>query len=91
MQPLLYMLNQIQYFCEIYLVAGLDATQSEKSEIMNEAKSVRRCAASVAMAKLLARTPPTISTTMKRRQRMLAMISLRRARLSTLRAAASAE
>jgi hypothetical protein len=75
----------------MYLVAGLEATQSEKSEIMKDAKSVSRCAASVAMAKLFARTPPTISTTMNKRQRILAMMSLRRARLSTLRAAASVE
>ncbi len=73
------------------LVAGLDATQMEKSEIMNDAKSVKRWAASVAMARLCARTPPTISTTMKKRQRTLAMINLRRARLSTLLTWASGE
>ena len=42
-----------------------------KREIMKEAKSVSRCAASVAMASELARNPPAISIDMKRRQRML--------------------
>ena len=36
----------------------LEATQSAKSEIMKEAKSVRRCAASVATARELAKKPP---------------------------------
>ena len=34
----------------IFFVAGLEATQMAKSEIMKEAKSVRRWAASVAIA-----------------------------------------
>lgn len=42
----------------IFLVAGLPATQMEKSEIMNDAKSVNKCAASVAIAKLFDNTPP---------------------------------
>jgi hypothetical protein len=47
---------------DMRLVAGLDATHSEKSEIMNEAKSVSKCAASVAIARLFAITPPTLGT-----------------------------
>ena len=43
------------------------------------AKSVRRCAASVAMARLLERTPPTISAVMKMRQSTEAKMSLFRA------------
>jgi hypothetical protein len=39
-------------------VAGLADTYSEKSEIMKLAKSVSKCAASVAMAKLLDNQPP---------------------------------
>jgi hypothetical protein len=34
------------------------ASQSAKSDIMNEAKSVSKWAASVAIARLLAKTPP---------------------------------
>ena len=49
------------------------------SEIMKLAKSVRRCAASVAMARLLDRTPPTTSAIMKMRQSTEAKISLLRA------------
>ena len=48
-------------------------------DIMKEAKSVRRCAASVAIAKELDRTPPTISADMKRMQRIEAKTSLFRA------------
>lgn len=42
----------------IFLVAGLLATQIEKRDIMNDAKSVNKCAASVAIAKLFDNTPP---------------------------------
>ena len=49
------------------------------SEIMKEAKSVRRWAASVAMARLLERTPPTTSAVMKSRQSTEASTSLLRA------------
>jgi len=40
-------------------VAGLEATHKAHSEIMKLAKSVRRCEASVAIAKLLDKYPPT--------------------------------
>ena len=63
-------------------VAGLLASHIANKEIMNDAKSVSRCAASVAIAKLLAKTPPTISTIMKNKQRSEAIISFRRAFLS---------
>lgn len=39
-------------------VAGLEATQMENNDIMKLAKSVRRCDASVAIAKLLDKYPP---------------------------------
>lgn len=42
----------------IFLVAGLLATQMEKRDIINDAKSVNKCAASVAIAKLFDNTPP---------------------------------
>lgn len=42
----------------IFLVAGLPATQIEKRDIINDAKSVNKCAASVAIAKLFDNTPP---------------------------------
>ena len=48
---------------------GLEATYSENRDIMKEAKSVNKCAASVAMAKLLAKIPPTISRIMKNRHK----------------------
>ena len=63
----------------IFSHLGLPATQMANSEIMKEAKSVRRWAASVAMARLLERTPPTTSAVMKSRQRTEATISLLRA------------
>lgn len=44
----------------IFLVAGLPATQIENSEIMKDAKSVNKCAASVAIAKLFDNTPPIV-------------------------------
>jgi hypothetical protein len=40
-------------------VAGLEATHIAQSDIMKLAKSVRRCDASVAIAKLLDKYPPT--------------------------------
>ena len=64
---------------DIFLLLGLAAIQIATSEIMKEAKSVRRWAASVAMARLLERTPPTTSAVMKSRQRTEATISLLRA------------
>ena len=64
-----------KYF--IYL--GLPATQMANSEIMKEAKSVRRWAASVAMARLLERTPPTTSPTMNSRHSTEATTSFLRA------------
>lgn len=42
----------------IFLVAGLLATQMEKRDIMKDAKSVSKCAASVAIAKLFDNIPP---------------------------------
>jgi len=39
-------------------VAGLLATQREKRDIIKDAKSVNKCAASVAIAKLFDNTPP---------------------------------
>ena len=60
-------------------VLGRPASQRAKSETMKEARSVRRCAASVATARLLERTPPTTSAVMKSRQRTEATISLLRA------------
>ena len=55
---------------------GLEATYSENRDIIKEAKSVNKCAASVAIAKLLARIPPTISKIMKNRHKTLAKINL---------------
>lgn len=66
-----------------FLVDGRPASQMANSDIMKLAKSVSRCAASVAMAKLLDQTPPTISSTMNVRQRTLAIMSFLRACLST--------
>ena len=54
----------------------------ENNEIINDARSVRRCAASVAIAKLLARIPPTTSTTMNIRQSIEAITSFLLAFLS---------
>lgn len=45
----------------ILRVGGRLATHSEKREIIKLAKSVRRCAASVAIAKLDERYPPVIT------------------------------
>ena len=42
----------------IFLVAGLPDTHIENSDMRKEAKSVSKCAASVAIAKLLDITPP---------------------------------
>lgn len=42
----------------IFLVAGLLATHIENKDIINEAKSVNKCAASVAIAKLFDNIPP---------------------------------
>ena len=58
---------------------GLAAIQMATSEIMKEAKSVRRWAASVAMARLLDRTPPTTSPTMNSRHSTEATTSFLRA------------
>jgi len=46
----------------IFLVAGLLATQMEKRDIIKDAKSVNKCAASVAIAKLFDNTPPKKKT-----------------------------
>ena len=54
----------------------------ENNDIIKDARSVKRCAASVATAKLLARIPPTTSTTMKTRQSIEAIISFLLAFLS---------
>jgi len=43
-------------------VAGLLATQMEKRDIIKDAKSVNKCAASVAIAKLFDNTPPKKKT-----------------------------
>ena len=64
---------------DIFLDFGLAAIQMENKEMAKEAMSVRRCAASVAMARLLERTPPTISAVMKMRQSTEAKMSLFRA------------
>ena len=60
----------------------LEATHIENNDIIKEAKSVSKWAASVAMAKLFAQIPPTISSTMKNRHKILAKISRFRAFLS---------
>lgn len=65
------------------LVAGLWASQSEKRLIMKLAKSVSRCAASVAIARLFAKRPPTISMIMNTRQSTLAKMSFLLAIVST--------
>lgn len=44
----------------IFLVGGLDPTHSANNEIIKLPKSVSKCAASVAMAKLPDHTPPEI-------------------------------
>ena len=64
---------------DIFFDFGLAAIQMENKEMAKEAMSVRRCAASVAMAKELLNTPPTISAIMKKTQRTVAVTSLRRA------------
>ena len=64
---------------DIFWDLGLAAIQMANKEMRKEAKSVRRCAASVAMAKELLNTPPTISAIMKKTQRTVAVTSLRRA------------
>lgn len=43
-----------------FLVAGLLATQRENSDIIKLTKSVNRCAASVAIARLFDKNPPEI-------------------------------
>ena len=63
-------------------ITYLEATHIENNEIIKEAKSVSKWAASVAMAKLFAQIPPTISSTMKNRHKILAKISRFRAFLS---------
>lgn len=67
----------------IFLEAGRDDSQMAKRLIMKLAKSVNKCAASVAIARLLAMTPPTTSPIMNNKQtalanmrRLLALISI---------------
>ena len=64
---------------DIFLDFGLAAIQMENKEMAKEAMSVRRCAASVAMAKELLSTPPTTSAVMKKVQRQIALSSLKTA------------
>ena len=64
---------------DIFWDLGLAAIQMANKEMRKEAKSVRRWAASVAMAKELLSTPPTISAIMKKTQSTVAVTSLRRA------------
>ena len=61
----------------ILFVDGRLASHIENNEIMNDAKSVKRWAASVAMAILLLKTPPTTSTIMNTKHKQDAMINLR--------------
>lgn len=65
------------------MLTGRVAIQSENRLIIKLAKSVSKCAASVAMARLLAKNPPTTSTSIKTRQRIDAIMSLLRALVST--------
>ena len=64
---------------DIFWDLGLAAIQMANKEMRKEAKSVRRWAASVAMAKELLSTPPTISAIMKSRHSPAATSSFRRA------------
>ena len=64
---------------DIFWDLGLAAIQMANKEMRKEAKSVSMWAASVAMAKELLNTPPTISAIMKKTQRTVAVTSLRRA------------
>ena len=64
---------------DIFLDFGLADIQMENKEMAKEAMSVRRCAASVAMAKELLSTPPTTSAAMKKVQRQIALSSLKTA------------
>ena len=64
---------------DIFWLLGLAAIQMAKREMRKDAKSVRRWAASVAMARELLSTPPTISAIMKNRQSTVARMSFRRA------------
>ena len=64
---------------DIFLDFGLADIQMENKEMAKEAMSVRRCAASVAMAKELLSTPPTTSAVMKKVQRQIALSSLKTA------------
>ena len=64
---------------DIFWDLGLAAIQMANKEMRKEAKSVSMWAASVAMAKELLNTPPTISAIMKRRHSPAAVMSFRRA------------
>jgi hypothetical protein len=64
------------------VVAGLDASHRAKRLIIKPAKSVKRCAASETIARLLAKTPPIISAIINEKHKRLANISFFRAFLS---------
>lgn len=63
-------------------VDGLAAIHIANSDIINAARSANKCAASVAIAKLLDKTPPIISTIINITHKILAVISFFLARLS---------